>query len=149
MNKSQFLAENSPSHYYGLDAVVIDEELVWSGAHPLPLIGDRVRIKMNNIGYGTVVAYFTAKGNVRDGVCVWYVGVEVDLEPDTVAAWYVRQNGVDRNSLVFGTEIEPAPPLRADVIKACQDDSMDVADMMIEPYLGSDESEGHPERVSW
>lgn len=78
------------------------EGAMWSGAargFPAPpLPGDRVRVRMNGIGPGTVLGRFTAYG---------YAGVVV--LPDDPPDWYVRQNGAGATAGVFGAEIEPEP----------------------------------------
>lgn len=88
--------------YNSLDEVPGEKR--WSGGHgltehdtdnPIPQIGDRVKVLINNLGYGTVEAYFEDDG---------WLGVKVVLEnrPD----WH-KKNNPDRNfCTVFGAEIE-------------------------------------------
>lgn len=68
----------------------------WSGKCAVPAVGDRVRIRLNRLGSGVVVSYFTEDG---------WVGVRVLL--DVVPDWLARQNPGDRTALAFGAEIEP------------------------------------------
>jgi hypothetical protein len=67
----------------------------WSNARE-PKIGDRVRIKFNQFGTGTILATFVEEG--------WLgVIVKCDKRPQ----WHIKQNG-DRhpNPHVFGAEVE-------------------------------------------
>jgi len=84
----------------------------WSGRgiHTLvPLIGDRVTVRMNNMGPGTIRSFFIEDG----GKNYWLgVAVELDKEPD----WFTKNldretpENLDRVggrvALVFGTELE-------------------------------------------
>lgn len=67
----------------------------WSGTMPIPSVGQRVKVNMNDFGEGVVVAYFVEHG---------YVGVEVDL--DKQPEWHLKQNGPDRHVMVFGIEVK-------------------------------------------
>ena len=71
----------------------------WSNARPIPSKGERVRVVMNGLGWGTVVDYFYETGtNLR------YVGVAVALEAPP--EWFVKQNNGNIPALVYGSEIE-------------------------------------------
>lgn len=61
-----------------------------------PPIGTRVRVKINQLGTGTVQGYFIEHG---------WVGVHV--LPDNRPEWHVKQNPGKNYYLVFGIEIEP------------------------------------------
>lgn len=79
--------------------------LLWSGSF-LPQRGDKVRINFNQLGTGTVVAYFTEHG---------WLGVHVKL--DKPPAWHRKQNAgreFSDQALVFGAEIHPHPNKEAD-----------------------------------
>lgn len=66
----------------------------WSSEQPLPDIGARVDVCMNDFGHGTVVAYFFEHD---------FIGIEVavDKRPD----WHVKQTK-NPNPLVFGAEVK-------------------------------------------
>ena len=64
-----------------------------------PKIGERIKVTINKLGYGMVVAYYIEHE---------YVGVEVKLE--NPPEWYVKQNGKGSHALVFGAEIEKLEP---------------------------------------
>ena len=70
----------------------------WSGIDPAPAIGERVRVAMNSLGYGTVSGYYIEHG---------YLGVYVKL--DNPPAWYVNQNGRSVPATVFGAELGVKP----------------------------------------
>jgi len=60
-----------------------------------PPVGTRVRVKVSELGTGTVQGYFIEHG---------WVGVHI--LPDARPAWHIAQNGPDKNYyLVFGNEI--------------------------------------------
>ncbi|MHB8618426.1 MAG: hypothetical protein ACYDAG_02465 [Chloroflexota bacterium] len=69
--------------------------LKWSGAFPIPSLGQRIIVKLNALGHGTVRGYFHEHG---------YVGVAVEL--DRPPEWYIKQNGPQYQALVFGAEIK-------------------------------------------
>ena len=95
---------DGPGGYCRISVWIIDapppEGAMWSGAArgipAPPLPGDRVRVRMNGIGPGTVLGRFTEYG---------YAGLVV--LPDDPPDWYVRQNGAGATAGVFGAEIEP------------------------------------------
>lgn len=68
----------------------------WKGFHPIPAVGQRVRVALNGLGKGTVTAHFVEEGFLG-------VAVALDAAPD----WYVTQNGPDAPAHVFGLEIDP------------------------------------------
>ena len=73
----------------------------WSGAGAVPAIGDRIDVKINGMGAGTVIGYFV-EPEPDNG----WLGVKVTLDkrPD----WHIKQCGPDRPwTLVFGAEIAP------------------------------------------
>lgn len=73
------------------------QALKWSNRDFVPEIGERVFIRMNGFGAGTVVAYFTEAG---------WLGVEVVV--DERPEWHVKANkDTHPNPLVFGAEIRP------------------------------------------
>jgi hypothetical protein len=70
---------------------------------PLPKIGQRVKIKMNGLGDGTVVAYFVEYG---------FIGVEV--KADQLPEWMIKQRinhgrSLEDPCMVFAIEIELLP----------------------------------------
>ena len=88
------------------DAVVLMSEqnkdnkavVKWSGAYPIPQIGDEVFINFNELGAGTVESYFTEHS---------YLGLTVKLA--NPPAWHVRQtkdHWYAGKALVFGQEIK-------------------------------------------
>ena len=85
--------DKMPAFMAILPAVIIVAK--WSGPTPLPVIGTKVKVKLNAIGIGTIVAYFIETG---------YLGVEVRLTEQ--AESHQKQCGVNSNPLVFGSEIE-------------------------------------------
>jgi hypothetical protein len=78
----------------------------WSGNDILPAIGSRVRVTMNGLGEGTVIAYFIEER---------WMGIYVALS--NPPAWWVKQtqqksfvsneNRISGCAMVFGKEIEP------------------------------------------
>lgn len=73
--------------------------LKWSGKHPIPAIGERVRINFNEFGNGRVVNYFYEHG---------YLGVYVKLVK--APAWHNKQmagNPRKGHCMAFGVEVEP------------------------------------------
>ncbi len=86
-----------PAHIYDRDKPI--ENTRWSGTMPLPSKGDRVFVRINTLGPGTIRGFFMEHG---------YLGVYVNLEnpPET----YLRQNGgANIPTMVFGSEIQPIP----------------------------------------
>lgn len=77
------------------DGVAIPPEVKWSGRGEVPPIGARIRIRINNIGPGTVVGYATHHG---------WLGVRA--MPHNPPEWYVRQNGRDHAALTYGAELD-------------------------------------------
>lgn len=74
-----------------------DDILKWSGSYPIPQIGQRVQIKINKLGAGTVESYFVEGG---------YLGVTVRL--DDPPEWKIRQHKGTKHEgigMVFGIEI--------------------------------------------
>lgn len=72
-------------------------QMIWSGNEPIPLIGDAVRLKINQLGTGVVSSFFREHGHL--GVCVTL---------DDPPAWKLTQHkGTphERTALVFGREI--------------------------------------------
>jgi len=67
----------------------------WSGKSSIPAIGDRVRIRINDLGTGCVKSYFHEAG---------WLGVEVTL--DKRPEWHLKQQGDSTPALVFGVEVE-------------------------------------------
>lgn len=67
---------------------------LWSGTMDPPKVGDVIRIKINNIGQAEVVGY---------GVADCWLGVMA--KPMNPPAWYVKQNGGNIASIVYGAEI--------------------------------------------
>lgn len=70
---------------------------IWSGADPVPAIGDEVHINVNRIGRAKVVGY---------GIQGGYLGVMV--YPLDTPQWWIAQNGQpspDNASLAFGAEV--------------------------------------------
>jgi len=67
----------------------------------VPAIGERVEISMNNLGSGTVEAYFVEHQ---------YAGVQVRLDVLTRPAWHRRQEKANSRfkgcALVFGAELK-------------------------------------------
>ena len=68
----------------------------WSGGFEVPVIGERLRVKFNQLGAGTVAGYFVAHG---------YLGLRVDL--DQQPEWHARQNPGQPWAFVFGAEVAP------------------------------------------
>lgn len=73
---------------------------LWSGASAPPALGDRVRVAINRMGYGTVTGYFEEEG---------FLGLMVRL--DALPAYLVRQRRMDGKAPsdpvhVFGAELE-------------------------------------------
>lgn len=70
----------------------------WSNREILPKIGQRVYGAVNNLGWGTVVAYFTEAG---------FLGVEIALEEPP--KWFLSQHEKDGhfNALMFGCDLHP------------------------------------------
>lgn len=72
---------------------------IWSGAEPVPAIGDDVHVRINRIGRSKVVGY-----GVQDG----YLGVMVyPLDPPV---WWIKANGEPspkNAALAFGAEVRP------------------------------------------
>jgi len=77
-----------------------DDEYYWSGNEGIPEIGERVKVKVNDIGEGIVVGYFVECG---------YLGVKVELDEETRAEWHKRQNPDINYALPFGIEIKRWP----------------------------------------
>ena len=77
-------------------------DLKWSGDF-IPMIGDRIYVSVNSIGYGKVVGYFQEDG---------YLGVEVKLEDPP--EWWIRNQEEFKNTrmlcYVFGAEIKRKKP---------------------------------------
>ena len=71
------------------------DSVKWSGIGDPPKIGNRVRVKINDFGEGTVISYFIEHG---------YLGIEV--KPDHRPKWHIEQNPNRDTCLVFGAEIE-------------------------------------------
>lgn len=71
----------------------VPEEKKWSGAFPVPTIGQKVKVTMNSMGTGTVLDYFWEHG---------FLGVRVIL--DKPPKWFREQNN-SPVAMVFGTEI--------------------------------------------
>ena len=71
------------------------DELKWSGDCAIPEVGEIINVTVNGIGEAEVLGYGHADGFL-------YCTVKV-LDPP---AWYVRQNGDDRISNIFGAEME-------------------------------------------
>jgi hypothetical protein len=73
----------------------------WSNTLQPPAVGDRVDVRMNGFGPGTVTGYFTEFG---------YLGVYVKV--DRLPDWYVKQNkGKEKDAnygtpMVFGVEVD-------------------------------------------
>lgn len=61
-------------------ATGIDHDMKWSGKMSLPSIGDRIYMRINSIGYGSVVGYCESHG---------FVGLLV--KPENPPEWYVKQ----------------------------------------------------------
>lgn len=101
MNKGNYQERTAVPPYVTVDPKALPSSepdpngAKWSAAFPPPPRGDRVRVKMNNIGQSTVVGYFTEYG---------YLGLLV--KPLDPPPWYVRQNGRDALAHVFGAEID-------------------------------------------
>lgn len=79
----------------GLRLLNPDGRNLWSGVGAPPAIGTRVRVSMNSLGEGVVVAYFVAEK---------FLGVRVRF--DAPPAWYLAKNGADCPGHCFGAEIE-------------------------------------------
>lgn len=76
---------------------------MWTGEDPVPPMGSRVMVTMNNMGTGEVVGYYMAKGEDNNA----YTGVVVLL--DTPPIWYLEQNSGCRLVWVFGREVRNVP----------------------------------------
>lgn len=95
MNR-KFILKKSPAgvvlrtdENYGVLSII-----KWSGRQPIPNLGDRVCVFMNDLGYGEVTGFFVSSG---------YLGVEVYLENPPV--WFVIQNDGNIPVLVYGSEL--------------------------------------------
>lgn len=82
------------------DSKVINHDagILWSGTFPVPAIGDRTTISMNQIGPGVVVGYLVEYG---------WLGLMV--KPDNPPEWFVRQTGQGKYpgiAMVFGLELK-------------------------------------------
>jgi hypothetical protein len=82
---------------YRLVNVPADVNIQWSGVRPVPAIGTRVRVTMNDLGPGVITGYFVEYG---------WLGVYVRLDPDTRPAWHKKQNPTKTDAMVFGIEIQ-------------------------------------------
>lgn len=75
------------------------DHIKWSAEFEVPVVGDDIVIRINNIGRARVVGYATHDG---------YLGVmSVPYHPPD---WWVRQNGpasLENPALTFGAEILP------------------------------------------
>lgn len=81
-------------YYYEKDGDAIDVK--WSSKLPLPAVGDRVYMAINQIGYGEVKAYADCHG---------WLGILV--KPEDPPEWWVKQNQnvLDGLCCVFGMEV--------------------------------------------
>jgi hypothetical protein len=99
---NHLIAVTTPYGNYGLrEAPELNKTQRWSGAMPLPAIGDRVVVCFNGFGKGTVRGYL-----LEDG----WVGVYV--EPDEPPTWWDKQNMAEHKRLrqccmAFGAELAP------------------------------------------
>ena len=68
----------------------------WSNSEdPIPSPGERVNVRVNGMGVGTVVGYFFASD---------FIGIEVAL--DKRPEWHVKNKPKDKpNTLAFGSEV--------------------------------------------
>jgi hypothetical protein len=76
--------------------------LLWSGDF-IPARGDRVHIRMNEFGDGTITGFFTEHG---------WLGLIVKL--DAAPAWHRKQNRGHKyqgSVLVFGAEVKKLDPV--------------------------------------
>jgi hypothetical protein len=87
------------TQYFGsldrLDPRPMAECFLPGGGWPIPKVGERVAIKINSLGPGIVVGYFTECG---------FLGVQVRL--DRPPAWRRKQCADSEPALVFGAEME-------------------------------------------
>jgi len=111
--KSQYTGQDVKDEKYDI-SLELAQKHVWRDCYmPLPEIGTRLRVAMNGMGDGVVVAYFVSYGGIagkksmgfKEGDKMWFTGIEVklDKQPD----WHLDECGEGRHALVFGTEIRP------------------------------------------
>jgi hypothetical protein len=88
------------------------EGTTWSGTIPIPARGERVFVRFNGFGNGTVRGYFIERGSTNpDGTgVVWYLGVYVEC--DKWPAFWLEQTADDprRCMMAFGAELLPEKP---------------------------------------
>ena len=72
-----------------------DGDVWWCGVNPPPVIGDRVKVRINEFGEGEVVSYFHEHG---------FLGVEVRV--DHQPRWHRLKHGHCPYVLVFAIELE-------------------------------------------
>lgn len=73
-----------------------EDKIKWSGTFPIPAIGTRVAITINNLGCGPVTGYFYEYN---------WLGLYVRLDPNTRPGWHKKQNPDRDYAMVFGIEI--------------------------------------------
>ena len=80
----------------GLPIVTDGDALIWAGKVAPPPVGDKVQVRMNSLGTGDVVGYFSLEG---------YLGLRVQL--DSPPEWYIKQNKGNVVGHIFGPEFAP------------------------------------------
>ena len=82
-----------------------DLTATWSGSK-IPALGDRVHVKMNSYGPGTVIGYFVESGerNEEDGGGTFsFLGLHVKV--DKPPQWHLKQNKNTPYICVYGVEV--------------------------------------------
>lgn len=69
---------------------------LWTGVGEPPAVGEKVYIRINQLGFGTVTGYAVAEG---------YLGVLVQVDEATRPAWSKKSNPENLPGLTFGTEL--------------------------------------------
>ena len=80
------------------------DKVKWVSSEPIPQVGKRILVTMNNFGYGIVSGYSVQGNSDTDA---GYLGVVVQLE--NPPKWFVKQCQLNKKELVgtfFGTEIK-------------------------------------------
>lgn len=71
---------------------------LWAGVGEPPGLGEKVFVRVNDLGYGTVTGYAVQGG---------YLAVMMQADEATRPAWHRAQNPDNIPALAFGTELRP------------------------------------------
>ena len=68
--------------------------LIWTGTDPIPVLGARIRVRMNGLGLGIMCGFFALDN---------YLGVAVEL--DQLPTWFIQAHPGQTLGYFYGREV--------------------------------------------